>query len=153
LGAASQRLILALTASAFLTAAVALPMAYQAREARQDDERDRRPAPVEVLGTSTVRGSETITDTLFVQVTDSEAVTLHGAQVTGAPRISLQAPGVVRADFRLDDGAVQTDTTEPFELDDGAPVALSPGQHSVTVTVTFDDGQSQLHQAFFVATP
>lgn len=137
-----------------LTAAVSLPMAYQAHQAREQDDlrSERRPAPVQVLGTSTVRGSETVTDTLYVQVANSDAATLHGAQVRGAPRIFLQAPGVVRADFRLDDGAVQTDTTDPFELDGGAPVTLPAGQHSVTVTVTFDDGHSQLHQAFFVAT-
>ena len=58
---------------------------------------------------------------------------------------------MVRADFRLDDGAVETDRTEPFELGDGAPVELVPGEHSVTVTVTYADGRSRLHQAFFTA--
>lgn len=154
LGAASQRLVLALAASALLTAAVSLPMAYQAREARQQDELERRAAserPVEVLGTTTVKQPDSVTDSLYWQLDEGSPELLHQANVPGAPRVFLQVTDVVRADFRLDDGAVETDLTEPFELGDGSPVGLVPGQHSVTVTVTYANGRSGLHQAFFTA--
>jgi hypothetical protein len=154
LGAASQRLVLALAASALLTAAVSLPMAYQAREARQQEELERRTAserPVEVLGTTTVKQPDSVTDSLYWQLGEESPQLLHLATVAGAPRIFLQVTEAVRADFRLDDGTVETDTTEPFELGDGPPVGLAPGQHSVTVTVTYADGRSRLHQAFFTA--
>ena len=150
-GAASQRLVLALAASALLTAAVSLPMAYQAHEARQQKDLDSRDDRVQVLGTTTVKEPATRTDTLYWQAPPAEAELLHSAQVDASPRIFLEADGVVRADFRLDDGPVETDTTAPFELLDGAPVELSPGDHSVTVTVTDVDGRSELHQAFFTA--
>jgi hypothetical protein len=152
-GAASQRLLLALAASAVLTAAVSLPMAYQAHEARTTaaTRAENDPQGVEVMGTTTVRPPEAITDAIVWQLVDTEPQLLHLAQVPGEPRIFLDGVDAVRADFRLDDGPVQSDTTEPFELDDGAPVELVPGAHSVTVTVTFDDGRSSLHQAFFTA--
>jgi hypothetical protein len=152
-GAASQRLLLALAASALLTAAVSLPMAYQAHEARTTaaNRGGDGSTGVEVLGTTTVRPPEAITDAIVWQLVDTEPQLLHLAEVPGAPRIFLDDVDAVRADFRLDDGPVQSDTTEPFELDDGAPVALDPGAHSVTVTVTFDDGRSSLHQAFFTS--
>lgn len=153
-GAASQRLVLALAASALLTAAVSLPMAYQAHEARQQDEVEapprREPSP-EVLGSTTVKQPDATTDALYWQVEPREPALLHEAQVPGAPRIFLRTPDVVRADFRLDDGPVETDVTEPFELGDGAPVGLTPGAHSVTATVTYADGRSALHQAYFSA--
>jgi hypothetical protein len=152
-GAASQRLLLALAASALLTAAVSLPMAYQAHEARQPQEVEQRgvPSGVEVLGTTTIKQPEVVTDQLYWQLASATPEVLHQATVVGAPRVFLQAPDVVRADFRLDDGPVETDTTAPFELHDGAPVQLDTGAHSVTVTVKYANGQSQLHQATFTA--
>jgi hypothetical protein len=154
-GAASQRLLLALAASALLTAAVSLPMAYQAHEARQPDGSEQprvAEPPAEVMGTTTIKQPEAVTDDLYWQLASSTPALLHQASVQGAPRVFLRADEVVRADFRLDDGPVETDTTEPFELSDGAPVQLGGGQHSVTATVTYADGRSQLHQAFFTAT-
>lgn len=151
-GAASQRLLLALGASALLTAAVSLPMAYQAHEARAADEARRDEAnAVEVLGTTTIRPPDAVTDTLYWRDGAGEARLLHLAQVPAAPRIVLRTPNVVRADFRLNDGPVETDRTEPFELRDGAAVPLEPGDHSVTVTVTDANGRSSLHQAFFTS--
>jgi hypothetical protein len=152
-GAASQRLLLALAASALLTAAVSLPMAYQAHEARTTAalRAESSPPGAEVLGTTTVRPPEAITDAIVWQLPDTEPRVLHLAQVPGAPRIFLDVADATRADFRLDDGPVESDSTAPFELSDGAPVELVPGAHSVTVTVTFDDGRSALHQAFFTA--
>ncbi len=152
-GAASQRLLLALGASALLTAAVSLPMAYQAYEARQQDDpgQSTQPDP-EVLGTTTVRPSAARSDALYWQLEPSAPQELHLAEVPSGPRIFVQLDDAVRADFRLDDGPVVTDTTEPFELDDGAPVPLDPGPHSVTVTVTDAEGVSTLHQAFFTGT-
>lgn len=152
-GAASQRLLLALGASALLTAAVSLPMAYQAYEARQQDEPGQATQPdPEVLGTTTVRPSAARSDTIYWQLEPSGPELLHESDVPDGPRIFLDLDDVVRADFRLDDGPVMTDTTEPFELDDGAPVQLDPGPHSVTVTVTDAEGVSTLHQAFFTGT-
>lgn len=153
-GAASQRVVLALAASALLTAAVTLPMAYQARQARLEQERppvsSERP---EVLGTTTIRQPEAITDELFWELASGPGPEpLHLATVPGSPRIFLRSTDVVRADFRLDDGPVESDRATPFELNDGAPVRLEPGQRSLTVTVTYTDGRSALHQAFFTST-
>ena len=130
-------------------------MAYQAHEARQPDPVEQQPdsePPAQVLGTTTIQEPAVITDDLYWQLASSTPELLHQSTVQGAPRVFLRAPDVVRADFRLDDGPVQTDTTAPFELSDGAPVQLGGGQHSVTATVTYADGRSQLHQAFFTAT-
>lgn len=153
-GAASQRVVLALAASALLTAAVTLPMAYQARLARLGQERppisSERP---EVLGSTTIRQPEAITHELFWEpVSTPAAEPLHLATVPGTPHIFLRSADVVRADFRLDDGPVESDRSAPFELNDGAPVRLDPGERSLTVTVTYTDGRSALHQAFFTST-
>lgn len=155
-GAASQRQVLALAASALLTAAVALPMAYQAHEARNREEPIAAPAP-EVLGTSTVPGEAPAarSDGLYWSAPPSlDPVVLHGATVTPAPRLFLDVDDVVRADFRLDDGPVDTDSEAPFEVADGRPVELGtgatePSEHSLTVTVTFEGGRSEVRQAFF----
>lgn len=157
-GAASQRQVLALAASALLTAAVALPMAYQAREARTKDEPTSSPRP-EVLGTSTVPGERPAvpSDGLYWSTPPAlDPIVLHGATVTPAPRLFVDVDGVVRADFRLDDGQVQSDTEAPFELADGQPVDLGtdgtgPSDHSLTVTITFEGGRSEVRQAFFSA--
>jgi hypothetical protein len=155
-GAASQRQVLALAASALLTAAVALPMAYQAHEARTADEPEPRPAP-EVLGTSTIPTEEpaVLSDGLYWSTPpDLDPMVLHGATVTPAPRLFVDVDDVVRADFRLDEGAVETDTEAPFELADGQPVDLGTDgaegdERSLTVTITFEGGRSEVRQAFF----
>jgi hypothetical protein len=150
-GAASQRTLLALAASALLTAAVSLPMAYQAREARTQDRVDNPPGTpaAEVLGSSTVRPGSADSSTLFVRIGDDEPVLLDGATVPDGLQILLDLPGTVRADFRVDDGPVLTDEVAPFELDDGQPTELGPGSHSVTATATDASGTTTLHQAFF----
>ncbi len=127
-------------------------MAYQAHEARQANE----PPPkddTEVMGTTTIKEPEARIDALvWRSAPNGTAEVLHGATVTSAPRVQLDDEAVRRADFRVDDGPVQTDTTAPFQVNDGAPVELAPGAHSVTATVTYDDGRSALHQAFFTVT-
>ncbi len=157
-GAASQRQVLALAASALLTAAVALPMAYQAHEARTRDEPTRGPVP-EVMGTSTVPGEAPAarSDGLYWSAPPSlEPVVLQGATVTPMPRLFLDVEDVVRADFRLDDGVVESDSEAPFEVADGRPVQLGasgaePSAHSLTVTITYEGGRSEVRQAFFSA--
>lgn len=152
-GAASQRTLLALAASALLTAAVSLPMAYQAREARTQDRVDPRGTPAaEVLGSSTLRPGSADGSTLFVRIGDDEPALLDGATVPDGLQILLDLPGTVRADFRVDDGPVITDEIAPFEFDDGQPIELGPGTHSVTATATDGSGTTTLHQAFFTVT-
>lgn len=143
-------MLLALAASALLTAAVSLPMAYQAREARNRDQNEppRTPA-AEVLGSSTVRPSVADSGALVWWTDDGDAQPLNEATVPTVVRIALELPDTVRADFRLDNGPVVTDAAAPFELDDGRPVELAPGPRSVTVTATDASGTTTLHQAFF----
>ncbi len=119
-GALSMRVVLALGASIGLTASVALPMAYQAREARREQAASVVPPTAEVLGTTTVT-----TDVVPAQLT--EGVTwasietpdssrpLHGATVSGPGWIRIELDGVVRVDFRIGDGPVVTDTEAPWE--------------------------------------
>ena len=131
-------------------------MAYQAHEARTREEPTRAPAP-EVMGTSTVPGDAPAArrDGLYWSAPPSlEPVVLHDATVVPAPRLFLDVADVVRADFRLDDGAVESDTEAPFEVADGRPVELGTGgtgpkAHSLTVTITFEGGRSEVRQAFF----
>lgn len=147
---ATQRVLLAFAASAVLTAAVSLPMAYQASEARRQQAEPMPEQRVQVLGTSVDRVAEPLTEDLYWQAdTAAPPTRLHRATLTSAPRISLREPDVVRADFRLDDGPVISDRTAPFELNDGEPVELQPGERSLTVTVTYTDGRSVLHRASF----
>jgi len=151
-GQARQRLLLALAASALLTAAVALPMAYQAQQARERDSQVGQVRQAEVLGVTTVKAPEAVIDSLVWRSgpADTDAL-LHAATTPIAVLVSLRDTQVVRADFRLDDGPVQTDDTSPFELDDGRAVVLEPGDHSVLATVTYADGRTLLHQAIFTA--
>jgi len=150
---ARQRLLLALAASGLLTAAVALPMAYQAQQARERDAQVGDVRPAEVLGVTTIKAPEAVLDSLVWRSEPSgNAELLHAATTPTEVRISLRDSQVVRADFRLDDGPVQTDDTNPFELDDGDSVSLDPGDHSVLATVTYADGRTSLHQAIFTAT-
>ncbi len=154
-GATNQRLILALAASALLTAGIALPMAYQASEARRAnlarvDER------VEVLGTTTVRpdeeGAVMAGELVFSEPGSVVAEPLDGAVLRGPVVISLRSAQIARADFRLDGGPFEIDVEEPWQLRDGAPIdtpELVAGPHSITVTVTTADGRSDVRQAFF----
>lgn len=131
-------------------------MAYQAHEARTADEPEPSPSP-EVLGTSTVPDEEpaVLSDGLYWSNPPAlDPMVLHGATVSPAPRLFVDIDDVVRADFRLDDGEVETDTAAPFEVDDGQPVPLGTGgaeqsDHSLTVTITFESGRSEVRQAFF----
>lgn len=153
-GALSSRVLLALGASAGLTAAVALPLAYQAHEART--EADRVPAPrVEVLGTSTVPEvpAGTLREGLYWVDADGsvEPVPLHGSTISGQVHLVVDLPSVERVDLRLNDAAVVTDDDAPFRLGD-EPIdseALGPGPHDLVATIQFDDGRNELRQATF----
>lgn len=152
-GAASQRLLLALAASTILTAVVTLPMAYRAHEGRQDADADRSAARTEVLGTTVERRPVDGRGLYWASAEGSRTAALHRATVQGSVRLSARADDVVRADFRLDDGVVQTDREAPWEYAKGEPVALgTPGaetSHSLTVVLTHRDGRSTLRQALF----
>lgn len=154
LGSVSLRVVLALAASTGLTAAVALPMAYQAHAAQ--DERAGRPQPAAVLGTSTVAGDPTpvASDGLHWTTGPPElpAADLAGAVIVQPVRIFVAVPQVVRVDIRLGDEPTRSDFEEPFELRDGESLdvgALEPGEHTVTATLTYDDGRTDLRQATF----
>lgn len=155
-GAASQRWLLALGASALLTIAVSVPMAYQAREARQHD--DGPPVHrVEVLGTSTVKDPEPRTDALYFDDSSGEPLLLDGSSLAETSRLLLLDDEAVRADFRLDDGPVVTVRSAPYELDgadlgSGESSGLASGEHTLTVTVTYADGHVALHQVTFDVT-
>lgn len=152
-GMATQRVLLAFAASTVLTMAVTLPMAYQAREARRQQNELLPATQTEVMGTSVSRDPVVVTDDLYWQLrSDAPPQPLNQATLTAAPRISLRDDDVVRADFRLDDGPVLSDRTSPFELNDGQPIQLQPGRRSLTVTVTYSDGESVLHSASFTVT-
>ncbi len=153
-GALSSRVLLALGASAGLTAAVALPMAYQAHEARSETDQPSSPR-VEVLGTSTVPEAAGIAlrEGLYWVSADgsAERVPLHGSTLSGRVQLVVDLTEVERVDFRLNDDAVVTDEEPPFQLDD-EPIdtaALGPGPHDLVATVRFDDGRNELRQATF----
>lgn len=153
-GALSSRVLLALGASAGLTAAVALPMAYQAHEARAEAERVST-AAAEVLGTTTVPGSPdgTLREGLYWVDADgsAEPVPLHGSTLSGRVHLVVVLSEVERVDLRLNDDAVVTDTDAPFQLDDHPidTATLGPGPHDLVATVQFDDGRNELRQATF----
>ena len=80
------------------------------------------------------------------------AAELAGAQITGPVRIFVSAPRLSRIDIRLGEEPTRSDFDEPFELRDGETLdagALEPGDHTVTATLTFDDGRTDLRQATF----
>jgi len=153
-GALPSRVLLALGASAGLTAAVALPMAYQAHEARAEAER-LPPAQVEVLGATTVPepSGAALRQGLYWMAADgsAEPVPLHGSTLSGRVHLVVELPGIERVDLRLNDDAVVTDTDAPFRLDD-EPIdidTLGPGLHDLVATVQFEDGRNELRQATF----
>ena len=155
LGSVSLRVVLALAASTGLTAAVALPMAYQAHAAQE--ERDRRPAPgAMVAGTSTVPENPDAVSSEGLHwttgVPELPAAELAGAQLNEPVRIFVAVPELTRVDIRLGEEPTRSDYEEPFELRDGETLdagALEPGEHTVTATLTFDDGRTDLRQATF----
>ena len=153
LGSVSLRVVLALAASTGLTAAVALPMAYQAHAAQ--DERATRQPPAAVLGVTTVPGAPTVSsDGLHWSVDQPElpAELLEGAVLSEPVRVFVAVPQLIRVDIRLGDEPTRSDFDAPFELRDGEPIdvpALDAGPHTVTATLTYDDGRTELRQATF----
>lgn len=151
----SLRFLLAFSASTVLTAAVAVPMAYQAHLAREEQDRpqiERRPS---VLGTTTVPGPADVSpaDGLFVRdAATGESRPLGGAELTGAFELFLELPGVARVDFVLDDGPVITDRAvpwQPFAPESGPPQQIAEGEHVLRATVTFDNGRVEARWATF----
>jgi prepilin-type processing-associated H-X9-DG protein len=149
----SLRFLLAFSASTVLTAAVAVPMAFQAHLARDDE---RAPLvehpPVAVLGATTVPvdpapdASEGL-----VHVTEGAApAPLQRAELSGDFDLQLQADDVARVDFALDDHPVVSDTEAPWQPDaEGTRPTLTAGEHSLTATVTFADGHVEVRRATF----
>lgn len=155
----SLRFLLAFSASTVLTAAVAVPMAYQAHLAREERDRDRRrqiEPPAVVLGATTVPSADP-GDGLFARDPATEqSRSLDGAELTGAFELYLALPGVVRVDFVLDDGPVVTDRAapwQPFEPESSPPEQISEGVHILRATVTFDDGHVETRVATFDVVP
>lgn len=157
LGAVSLRLVVALGASTGLTAAVALPMAYQAQQAREQDAISRQgPAQpgVEVLGTTTVPDTAVDHDGLFWAPAEGrqDRAELHRSTLSGEVRIVLDLPDVERVDFRLDDGGVLTVTSAPWWFPEQGTLdtaTLADGEHVVLATIEFDDGRNELRRAEF----
>lgn len=156
----SLRFLIAFSASTVLTAAVAVPMAFQAHLARQEHEAPAidRPA-ISVLGTSTVPvdpGPEVRSDGLVAVLEPvGERVALEGAELPTGAHIEVDLPGVARVDFVLDDGEVLTDREAPFSPlaeGDHDTVGLDPGAHVLGATVTFEDGRVELLAATFRVT-
>lgn len=149
----SLRFLLAFSASTVLTAAVAVPMAFQAHLAREERDAPTLDRP-SVLGTTTVSVPESISsDGLVVRMGDEGPFSLDGAELSGQFDLLVELPGVVRVDWALDDEPVQTDLDEPWRLDDPASGTARPitaGDHLVTATITFEDGRVELRQAAFV---
>ncbi len=159
LGSVSLRVVLALAASTGLTAAVALPMAYQAHAAQ--DEQDRRTPPAAVVaGTSIVPEAPDAVSSDGLHWTtgapELPAAELAGATLAEPVRIFVAVPQLIRVDIRLGEEPTRSDFEEPFELRDGQALdagALEPGEHTVTATLTFDDGRTALRQATFSVPP
>ena len=156
-----MRVVLALGASLGLTASVALPMAYQAREARREQAASVVPPTAEVLGTTTVT-----TDVVPAQLTEgvtwastetpASSRPLHGATVSGPGWIRIELDGVVRVDFRVGDGPVVTDTEAPWELPSSGPIdpaTLAEDDTRVVATVSYGDRRSEVRQADFDVSP
>ena len=160
-GALSMRVVLALGASIGSTASVALPMAYQAREARREQAAAAATAGVEVLGTTTVttdgvpaQRTEGVT-WASIETPDSSRP-LHGATVSGPGWIRIELDGVVRVDFRIGDGPVVTDTEAPWELPSSGPIdpaTLAEDDTRVVATVSYSDRRSEVRQADFEVSP
>ena len=148
----SLRFLLAFSASTVLTAAVAVPMAFQAHLAREEASLVERP-PVAVLGTTTVPDDvhAAVSSAGLVHVgADGGPVPLDGAELSGSFDLLLQLDGVGRVDFALDDRPVLTDLEAPWRAEQGGgPPVLSAGPHTLVATVTFTDGHVELRRAAF----
>ena len=155
----SLRFLLAFSASTVLTAAVAVPMAFQAHLAREDQRAAlvERP-PIAVLGTTTVPetpGGVVSSDGLVhVSAGSGEAQALDGAELTGTFDLQLQLDDVARVDFALDDQPVVTVLEAPWQAGEApATPTIDAGQHTLTATVTFADGHVELRRATFTVVP
>jgi len=155
----SLRFLLAFSASTVLTAAVAVPMAFQAHLAREDQRAAlvvERP-PIAVLGTTTVpdEGDVLPSDGLVhAPLGGGEPQALDGAELTGRFDLRLQLDGVSRVDFALDDQPVVTDLEAPWHAGESPePPTLEAGTHTLTATVTFTDGHVELRRATFTVLP
>lgn len=152
-GAASFRLLLAIGASTGLTGAVALPMAYQATQARMPAaETSQRPSET-VMGTSQTRPESHIDSTGLRWIpSGGEPVELHEGTISGPGVIVIEADDVVRLDVRIDDGDIFTFDHLPVQVaidKDALGVPLPPGPHTITATITLDSGVAQVRQAGF----
>lgn len=152
----SLRFLIAFSTATVLTAAVVVPMAFQAHLAREEQRREPSEAEMPVvLGATTVPadlGSQVHGDGLFAVGPDGGRVPLDDAVVDGSVQLLLDLPGAVRADFVLDDRPVVTDREHPLHAlpsDARGPVELAPGPHLLTATVTFADGHLELVGAEF----
>jgi hypothetical protein len=148
----SLRFLVAFSASTVLTAAVAVPMAFQAHLARDQEPAAADRTPI-VMGTTTVPTTPDAPGAgLVALVGDGERSALHGAELSGEFGLALELDGVSRVDFVLDDGPVVTDRDEPWTPVDGdpaTPVELEAGAHELTATITFDDGRVDVRSATF----
>lgn len=155
LGAISLRVVLALGASTGLTAAVALPMAYQAYDARREAQVVVPAAESpQVLGTVVEPAGQVGADGVEwrPEGTSESPVPLHTSTISGPGRIVFGIDGTDRVDLRVDDGAVLSLTEPPFEVAVGteAPaVPLAAGAHTLTATISSEDGTVALRQADF----
>ena len=150
----SLRFLLAFSASTVLTAAVAVPMAFQAHLAREDQRASfvERP-PIAVLGTTTVPDDvhAAVSSAGLVHTgAEGDPAPLEGAELTGSFDLQLQLDDVARVDFALDDRPVLTDLESPWLAQEGSePSVLAAGPHTLVATVTFTDAHVELRRAAF----
>lgn len=153
----SLRFLLAFSAATVLTAAVAVPMAFQAHLAREDQRAEMvegPPSAVLSVTTTPLDGPRpaVASGLVHAETPDGPRASLDGAVVTGPVHLYLELPDVRRVDFVLNDEAVVTDDTHPWQPDvqgDGRAIDLPPGLHALTATVTFDDGEVDVRRATF----
>lgn len=164
-----HRRLLALGVSLVATLGVAVPLAYQAHEARTVDVRPApsrtRPSdpPAAVLPTTTIN---TVPELRWASATGTvEGAPLDGATVRDEIWVTLDIPDAVRVEFWIDPGR-RLDA--PAGVDDRAPFTLSTagsrtpgtydthrlddGDHRIEVLVVSKDGvQLRLVSRFRVA--
>ena len=152
----SLRFLLAFSASTVLTAAVAVPMAFQAHLAREEERvaSVERP-PVAVLGTTVVPDSHdhpaVSAEGLVHTGADGEQRPLDGAVLSGSFDLLVEVAGLERVDFVLDDQPVVTDHEAPWQptADGEDAPTLAEGEHTLTATLRFADGNVELRRATF----
>jgi hypothetical protein len=148
----SLRHLLALCASTVLTAAVAIPMAFQAHLAREEQPVPRIRQPPQVLGATTVPPEPAVRipdDGLVAPGVDGTPMQLRGATVSPGQAIAVDLPDVQRVDFVLNGGTVVSTREAPWELLAGDYGDLPAGEHTVTAVVTFSDGRVEARRADF----